>query len=248
MPQPARIIPFPPAPNRTPEPDFFAATARRKRTQMRTLAAFLLVSAALHLAALLAPLPQIHGLQSPQPLSVTVVTAQPPAASATAAPAASPRHKQPQAEATVTKPELARAPVMDTPSPILALSRPDAAPVPAQGVPEQRPAPATAAAAVGPARPAAGGRVAVSYLHNPLPEYPSVARRRGQEGLATLDVLVNAQGQPQEVKLAKSSGYPLLDDAALDAVKRWTFAPAREDGAPIAARVEVPVRFRLESR
>jgi protein TonB len=57
---------------------------------------------------------------------------------------------------------------------------------------------------------------------------------------------VQADGLPAEISLNRSSGHPLLDRAALDAVRRWTFEPGRAAGVPVASLVVVPVRFSLE--
>ena len=65
------------------------------------------------------------------------------------------------------------------------------------------------------------------YLHNPKPEYPWAARRRGEEGRVMLRVRVSAQGTALAVEIAQSSGSALLDEAARDAVLRWRFVPAR---------------------
>jgi protein TonB len=87
-----------------------------------------------------------------------------------------------------------------------------------------------------------------AYLSNPPPAYPVAARRRGQEGMVLLSVLVSEAGLPREIQLARSSGAPVLDEAALEAVKGWKFVPARQGERPVAAWVEVPIRFRLENR
>jgi protein TonB len=80
---------------------------------------------------------------------------------------------------------------------------------------------------------------------NPLPEYPEIARQRGQEGKTVLLVEVNIQGEPVEVRIGESSGYPLLDKAATTAVRRWKFIPARKNGTPVPGRAILPVEFRL---
>ncbi|MCX8099735.1 MAG: TonB family protein [Geminicoccaceae bacterium] len=80
---------------------------------------------------------------------------------------------------------------------------------------------------------------------NPLPRYPTAARRRGIEGTVTLDVLVSAEGLPERVAIARSSGSGLLDEAALEAVRRWRFRPARRGTEAVEGRVTVPVTFRL---
>ena len=68
----------------------------------------------------------------------------------------------------------------------------------------------------------------------------------GHEGEALLGVTVLADGAPAAVELRTSSGYALLDEAALDAVRRWRFLPALVAGRPVQAVVNVPVVFRLE--
>lgn len=83
------------------------------------------------------------------------------------------------------------------------------------------------------------------YLRNPPPEYPLSARRLGQEGWVVLRVKVDPSGAPAEVHLARSSGVISLDRAALEAVRRWTFVPARRGEEAVAAWVEVPIRFQL---
>jgi len=78
------------------------------------------------------------------------------------------------------------------------------------------------------------------------PVYPSRARQLGQQGEALIRARVDLAGNPAEVILWRSSGFALLDRAALAAVRQWQFEPARRDGQPIAAWVEVPIRFSLQ--
>lgn len=80
---------------------------------------------------------------------------------------------------------------------------------------------------------------------NPLPRYPTAARRRGVEGTVTLAVRVSADGLPRAVEVARSSGSALLDEAALEAVRRWRFRPARRGAEAVEGRVNVPITFRL---
>ena len=84
-----------------------------------------------------------------------------------------------------------------------------------------------------------------AYLRNPKPTYPSIAQRRGMEGVVLVMVEVTAQGVPKTVTVKKSSGFMLLDKAALKAVRAWRFAPATRGRKPVAAGVEVPIRFKL---
>ena len=87
----------------------------------------------------------------------------------------------------------------------------------------------------------------VAYLRNPAPAYPADSRRNREEGRILLRVLVNRDGRPETVQLQQSSGYPGLDQAALDAVQRWRFVPAQRGDTPVSAWVAVPVVFRLRS-
>lgn len=90
-------------------------------------------------------------------------------------------------------------------------------------------------------------RFNADYLHNPAPEYPGTSRRRGEQGRLTLKVVVNTNGDAESVQLDKSSGFELLDKAALNAVKNWKFIPAKSNHQPVAGTVIVPVRFSLDS-
>ena len=78
------------------------------------------------------------------------------------------------------------------------------------------------------------------------PEYPPAARRAGEEGTVQLQVFVLESGRAGEVKVAKSSGFPKLDEAAINEVKRnWRFVPGKEDGKPVSMWHTFAVTFRL---
>lgn len=83
------------------------------------------------------------------------------------------------------------------------------------------------------------------YLNNPAPEYPSLAQRRGWEGTVLLRVHVLANGKPSDIQIQRSSGRDALDAAAVRAVKRWSFVPAKRGDLAIAGWVTVPLEFRL---
>ena len=84
-----------------------------------------------------------------------------------------------------------------------------------------------------------------SYLDNPAPVYPPLARRMGEEGRVMLRVYVEASGLASKVEIRTSSGSERLDQAALEAVKRWKFVPARHGDLAVPAYVVVPVSFSL---
>lgn len=93
--------------------------------------------------------------------------------------------------------------------------------------------------------PVTAPRFAASYLHNPAPDYPDVAQRRGWEGTTFLNVHVLASGRPDQVLLSASSGHDALDDAAVAAVTDWRFVPAKRGTESIDGWVRVPVVFKL---
>ncbi len=83
------------------------------------------------------------------------------------------------------------------------------------------------------------------YLNNPAPQYPKLALRMGIHGRVVLRVRVLASGHVGEVEIKQSSGTELLDEAALTAVRGWTFAPAKRGNTPIDAWSQVPIDFKL---
>ena len=93
---------------------------------------------------------------------------------------------------------------------------------------------------------AASGAQSADYLRNPSPVYPAEAKRNRQQGVALFRVSVSTAGQAESVTLIKSSGHRLLDNSALDAVRKWKFHPATIGGVKGSSTVKVPVRFRLD--
>jgi len=134
---------------------------------------------------------------------------------------------------------LARRPSLPLPVVAAASSIPVATPAPAAPSPP-------AARATAPAPPLwKPPRFQAAYLHNPPPRYPLMARRSGDQGTALLRVAVSAQGGCTQAVVKRSSGYIILDRAALAAVRQWRFVPAKRGRHAVAAWVEVPITFRL---
>lgn len=77
------------------------------------------------------------------------------------------------------------------------------------------------------------------------PAYPQRSIELNQQGEALVRVRLDPDGSVAEILLWRSSGFPRLDRAALAAVRGWHFLPAVRDGRPVAAWVEIPVRFHL---
>jgi protein TonB len=96
-----------------------------------------------------------------------------------------------------------------------------------------------------PPEPLVSPRFDADYLSNPAMEYPEASRMRGEEGRVLLNVHVTEDGRPDAVTLYHSSGFPRLDRASVEAVWRWKFVPARQEGKAVAATVIVPVNFTL---
>ena len=84
------------------------------------------------------------------------------------------------------------------------------------------------------------------YKKNTPPQYPLLARRRGYQGKVLLDVLVKKDGTAGSIRLARSSGYEILDRAAIKEVRKWLFHPAKRGDESVEMWVEIPIRFQLK--
>lgn len=151
-----------------------------------------------------------------------------------------PPQEQPK-EPPPPKPE----PVVEKPKPVVKKETPkpvEPKPEPVQQVappPEPAPPPPPAEPVLTKASADAG------YLRNPAPRYPDFAQQQGWEGTVILNVNVLPNGKPKAVEIKQSSGRKILDDSAIQAVKRWSFVPAKLGDTPTESWVEVPIDFRL---
>ena len=82
----------------------------------------------------------------------------------------------------------------------------------------------------------------VAIIHKP-PDYPDIAKQAGVEGRVVIALLIDRTGHVREAVVERS--VPMLDDAVIEATRRWVFDPALIDGRPVMAWVRVPVEFRL---
>ena len=194
-------------------------------------AAVAFIHGALIMGLLLLP-PVRERLTSPLPIVVSLIEA---------------RREAPP-EPAPPRPLLREAPQVQVPIPPIAIAPEIAVALP----PEPRPtisgpltppsaAPEHVAQAVEPPR------FDMSYLRNPAPAYPSMSRRMREEGRVLLSVLVSVNGEAQTIEVRASSGSDRLDRAAVDAVRRWRFAPARRGAQAIAGWALVPILFQLDS-
>ena len=193
-------------------------------------------------------------VEPPRPLPAAPEPAPPTESEATPkspAPTAAPRTEKPvrPPKKTAEAPRVSRAelppvnappePPAEPPATQPPAREPAAAPSTPGTVARSAPSPTAETAITAPAFNAA-------YLSNPAPRYPLIARRNGEQGTVTLRVLVARDGTPERVTVEQTSGSRHLDNAALETVRTWRFAPARKGDEAIEAWVLVPIVFRLE--
>lgn len=240
----------------------------------RKFSAFVAASVALHAALLLVSPTVPQRAASVEVLEVTLMRDAPPRVAVPAQPAPQPRTERAEARKVeklaprAATSDVVPRPASEAPRESRVLALPQTAPEPAFTMPQAAsseaasdPGPRQETAKAAPAGPTASTQAAASgagsgpitppdanaaYLRNPRPPYPPTAQRRGEQGTVTLRVLVTREGAAAKVNVEKSSGHSSLDAAAVDAVRGWRFAPARQAGQPVEAWVLVPVVFKLE--
>jgi protein TonB len=230
---------------------------------MLRLSLFLLLSLALHAAGWLlhgeAQPPALSAAQTreaPQVLRLAAVLqqAEPVPAKLSEQPQPQP---QPQRQAVVPRKSPAPKPVVQAP---VAKAKPAVAAQPTQNQPVQaQPTEATrqsaavrAAAQAAPVKPVATKPVAEVLSRKPSfrepprqPNYPSLARRRNQQGVVLVEVRLDERGQQRSLNVLRSSGVESLDRAALEAVAKWRFRPETTGGQAVPSRVQIPIQFAL---
>ncbi|MFA6970782.1 MAG: TonB family protein [Gallionella sp.] len=152
---------------------------------------------------------------------------------------------QPQAEPPLPK---VQAKTVRTDTPVIRRVVNEAADDVAQPVVSAPPAPAVTTPATVAAAPVVDSEpdYKASYLNNPRPAYPMVARRMGWQGRVILNVEVLSEGACGAVNVLHSSGHEVLDNAAMNTVKSWRFVPASHAGRVVTQWFKVPIVFSLE--
>jgi TonB family protein len=74
------------------------------------------------------------------------------------------------------------------------------------------------------------------------PQYPKEAKKARLEGMVLVEFVLDSNGRPTDV-LVKESTDKVFELAAIQAVTQWTFAPALEEGRPVACAMRAPIRF-----
>ena len=220
-----------------------------------------LVVALLH-GGLLTAAMMANGPEPPkvEPPRIDGMLIQAPPAEVVQIPAAPPPPPEPVKTPPPPEPKPVPPPPKPKPKPV-PKPKPKPIPPPEKAITLPEPAPVEAAPAPPPPSPAPAEvksnkddslgapvtppRIDASRLHNPAPAYPSISRRRGEEGTVLLELLVLADGSVTEVEIKESSGYPRLDKSALDAVKRWRYTPAKLGGVAIEYWYLQPITFGL---
>jgi TonB family protein len=82
-------------------------------------------------------------------------------------------------------------------------------------------------------------------LNRIIPVYPRSARRRGREGVVTVEITVSDFGEVSGVEVIAGSGYNDLDSAAVSAVRTARFAPATENGVRVHGSLRLTFEFKL---
>jgi TonB family protein len=90
-----------------------------------------------------------------------------------------------------------------------------------------------------------GGNIkSPAKIYDVRPVYPPIARQARVTGVVILEVVIDADGNVAEGRVLRS--IPLLDQAALDAVKEWRYEPTYLNGAPVPVIMTVTVNFNLQ--
>ncbi len=100
---------------------------------------------------------------------------------------------------------------------------------------------------IGSALPSDTAPTAIAYGTRTAVPYPRDSLKMREQGTVILRVLVDVDGKVIDVQIEKTSGSPRLDRAARDAVKAWSFNPARHGGVAESAWARVPISFNLST-
>ncbi len=207
----------------------------------------------LHLWAAVWMLQPAEAVTKAQPMIMEVSLVAAPSQQAAAAPVVQPKPVEPK-KPPEKKPLPKKKPVtrkqMELPKPLAMAD--ELLPAPSKS--ESAPAPVTPSAAANVASKAAAdtahfteANFNANYGSNPKPKYPGVATSRGWEGTVRLLVKVTVEGDSEEVTVQRSSGYDVLDEAAIEAVEKWKFIPAKRGDTPVSSSVVVPINFVLNN-
>ena len=195
---------------------------------------------------LLRPVEREEPITPPKVIEMAMITLASPKPAAAPKPAPPQPVKKPEPK----KPQPKPLPLPKKAPPPVVQKSPDFAPVePAAPAPAAQPSsasPAPVKAEESQAEPITEAKYKADYLNNPHPPYPAVALSRGWHGKVSLRVRVSIEGLPEKIEVEHSSGHDILDEAAMEAVEKWKFVPAKRGATAIVSSVIVPINFRLD--
>ncbi|MFE8646327.1 energy transducer TonB [Sphingomonas sp. NCPPB 2930] len=238
---------------------FLPSCGEPRGLALRTQLVLVLIALAIHGAFVWLMNQRHERVRPPQPHEIAIEFAAPPPPPPMPPPtiAPAPVEAPPPIDDLAVKPPPARLSARPRPRPAPAPtphppppqppSPPLAAPqeAPPSPPPDKPPVPSAApiAAPTAPKEtPAVSG---IALLGNPSPPYPALALRRMWEGKVVLLIQVSADGRADSVQVSRSSGQPVLDDAAVQAVRQWKFVPARRGDMPIPGQATQVIDFKL---
>jgi protein TonB len=83
-------------------------------------------------------------------------------------------------------------------------------------------------------------------IYMPTPEYPQLAQKAGIQGTTVVEMLIDIDGSVMEVRITKSSGNQLLDEAAISSARACRFTPAKQREKLVRVWVVRPITFKLK--
>jgi protein TonB len=182
-----------------------------------------------------APVDPMPTMTAP-PIPATVEPVQPAVAQAASRPV-----KSDDRTGTTSKPDpiaVDKPVIPDSPAPVPAAA--PSRPTPTATASKAQEAQATPSPAT---TPGVARGIAIADL--PTPRYPPLSVRAGEEGTVILEIEIAADGTVGEVRVIQSPGFPRLERAAIDAVRRARFDPAMRDGKAVGDRITKEFRFVL---
>jgi protein TonB len=222
----------------------------------RDKAAGLAAALVLH-AAILYGLWSYHIIPPPSEALTVFVSYMNPLAPAKITEPVAPKPAQPVPEKSETPLPLAPAApqVLTSTAPVTSPAQPvappppvaKAAPVPVSTFVPAGP-PAQQGAVSGPQPVLLSGELSVSCSERTPPAYPKQSLRLGEQGKTVLLVELNELGRVATVSVKTSSGFPRLDEAAINAVKTWSCTPAKRNGVAVRSVALQPFNFAIKGR
>lgn len=153
--------------------------------------------------------------------------------------------KQSPLQPALSKPEVKEEPVPKVIEPTIISNRQDAPPIAKPVAPALIAAPPVVKEEPKPLLDVEfGSENAPRFLHSEMPVYPLMARRLSKEGRVLLRLTIDEHGKLLNVEVVEGAGYGFTE-AAVEAVKKSTFAPAKSDGKPVMSKALLPIKFSL---